>query len=109
MRAALKVMPTIVLCWPMMPEEDVGGMAAEAESSHQYSVIFVAVQQMAAGRQSDTMVSAMEVHRRQRSGSETLHAEKMAATDTYQHLLNASGDQTVDVSTVRSGGAFQLW
>jgi len=36
---ALKVMP-ILLCWLTMSEADVDGMAAEVESSHQYSILF---------------------------------------------------------------------
>ena len=40
MRAALKVMPPVLLCWPMMSEADVGGMAVEVETSWQYSVKF---------------------------------------------------------------------
>ena len=32
--AALKVMPTILLCWLVTSEVDVGGMAVEAEHSH---------------------------------------------------------------------------
>ena len=39
-RAALKVMPPILLCWPMMLEASVGGMAVGVEPSHQYSVTF---------------------------------------------------------------------
>ena len=39
-RAALKVMPPILLCWLTMSEVNVGGMAVEAEPSHQYSIIF---------------------------------------------------------------------
>jgi len=38
MRATEKVMPSILFCWPMMAEADVGGMAVEAEPSHQYSI-----------------------------------------------------------------------
>ena len=38
MRAALKIMPPLVLCWPTMSEVDVGGMAVEAEASHQHSI-----------------------------------------------------------------------
>lgn len=38
MTAALKVMRSILSHWPMTSEADVGGMAVEAESSHQYSV-----------------------------------------------------------------------
>ena len=37
---ALKVMPSILFCWPTMSDVDVGGMAVEAEPSHQYSVTF---------------------------------------------------------------------
>jgi len=33
--AAMKVLPPILLSWPMMSELYVGGMAAEAEPSHQ--------------------------------------------------------------------------
>ena len=40
MRAALKVLPP-VLCWPTVPETDVGGMAAEAEPSHQYPIVLL--------------------------------------------------------------------
>jgi len=39
MRSALKVIPPILLLWPMMSEADGGGMAVEAETSHQCSVI----------------------------------------------------------------------
>jgi len=38
-RAALKVMHSILLCWPMTSEVDVGGTTVEAEPSHQYSII----------------------------------------------------------------------
>ena len=40
MRAALEVMPLILLCWPMPSELDVSSMAAEVEPSHKYSVAF---------------------------------------------------------------------
>ena len=56
---------------------------------------------MAAEGQSGRMAPDVEVHMKQRCGTEFLHAEKMAATDIHQHLLNISGDQTVDVGTVR--------
>ena len=38
--AALKVMPPILLCWPMTSEADVDGMAVEVELSQQYSITF---------------------------------------------------------------------
>ena len=37
-RTAPKVMPPILLCWPVTSEVRVGGMAVEAEPSHQYPV-----------------------------------------------------------------------
>ena len=40
MRAALKIMPPILLCWPATSELDAGDMAVEAEFSHQYSITF---------------------------------------------------------------------
>jgi len=33
--------------------------------------------------------------------TEFIHAEKMAPADIHQHLLNVSGNQTVDMSTER--------
>ena len=56
---------------------------------------------MAAEGQSDSMVSDMEACRKKRGAIEFLHVEKMAPIDIHQHLLNVSGDQIVDVSTVR--------
>jgi len=58
---------------------------------------FVAMQQMAAGRQSDKVLSNMEVYK----VTEFLYVEKMAPTDIHQHLQNAYGVQTVDFSTDR--------
>lgn len=33
-RSALKVMPRMLLCWPVMSETDAGGVVAEFERSH---------------------------------------------------------------------------
>jgi len=33
-------MALILLCWPITSEADGGGMAVEAEPSHQYSITF---------------------------------------------------------------------
>ena len=38
MRAALRVMPPILLCWPTTSEANAGGMAVYTEPSHQYSI-----------------------------------------------------------------------
>ena len=40
MRAAPKVMPPVLLCWPMTSEAGAGGMAVEVEPSCQYSITF---------------------------------------------------------------------
>jgi len=39
MRAALKEMCPILLCWPTMSEADIVGMAVEVEPSHQYPIV----------------------------------------------------------------------
>ena len=39
-RAAPKVMPPSLWCWPTTLEMDVGGMAVKAEPSHRYSIPF---------------------------------------------------------------------
>ena len=61
----------------------------------------VAVWQMAAEEQFDTMVSDVKVQVTQRCGFEFLHKEKMTPTGIHLHLLTIYGDQTMDVSTVR--------
>ena len=40
MKSAWKVMPLMLLCWPMMSEADVGVIAVVAELSHQCSITF---------------------------------------------------------------------
>ena len=40
MRAALKVLPSLLLYWPMTSEADLGGMAAEVEPSRHCSIKF---------------------------------------------------------------------
>ena len=37
-RAALKVVPLILLCWPTTSEVDAGGTAVAVEPSHQYPI-----------------------------------------------------------------------
>lgn len=51
---------------------------------------------MAAEGHSDTKASDMEVHMKQKCGTEFLHVEKMAFTDIHQRLLKVYGNQTVD-------------
>jgi len=56
---------------------------------------------MAAEGHSDKMVSDIEVCMKQKCGTEFLHTEDIAPTGIHQCLLNAYGDQAVDMSTVR--------
>ena len=56
---------------------------------------------MAAEGQPEKMLSAMDVCMKQRCVTEFLHAEKMTSTDIHHCLLSVSGDQTMDMSTVR--------
>ena len=67
LRAALKVMLPILLCWPMMPEAD-GGIA---HFPSQFCYVLL---------QCD-MMSDMEVRMKQRCVTEFLHMEKIAPTE----------------------------
>jgi hypothetical protein len=60
----------------MMLRVGAGGIAVEVESSSQYFVSFVAMQQIAAEEQSGKMESDMEVCTKQRYVIKFLHAEK---------------------------------
>jgi len=59
------------------------------------------MQQMTVEEQSDKLASDMEVHMKQIFVSEFFHVEKIAPIDIHWCLLNADGDQTVNVSRVR--------
>jgi len=63
---------------------------------------FVVVERLAAEGQSDKMMSDM-VRMKQKSIIEFLHflLKTIGPTDIRLYLMNVSGDQTVDVSTVR--------
>jgi len=56
---------------------------------------------MTAEWQSDKMAFDMEMHMKQRCGTELLHVEKMALIEINSCLLNIYEDLTVDMSTVR--------
>ena len=47
------------------------------------------------------MVSDTEMNMLQKCGIEFLHVENTAPTDIHQCLLNAYGDQTVDVTALK--------
>ena len=99
-RAALKVMPPILVCCPTTSEADIGG-TVEVQPFDQYSITFCCPVTEGKKRQLDRMVSDVEVYMKQRCVTEFLHEEKMARTDIHQHLLNMDRDQTVDMNTVK--------
>ena len=95
LRAALKVMPLIVWCWPMSSEADVGGVAVGVEPSHQYSMTCycrVTDGSRGAVRHSG---SDVEVHMKQRCVTELLHVETMSPTDIHRRTRSIEGDQAV--------------
>lgn len=83
MSAVLNVVPPVLLCWPTISEVNVGAVAVEVEPSHQYSVPFGSVQQMATEGQSNRMVSEVEVHMKQRCVTKFLHVEKKMHIDIH--------------------------
>ena len=66
MKAALRVMPPVLLCWPILLEMDVGGTAVEVEPSCQYSIAFFYHATWQKRRQSDKMVSDIVVRMKQK-------------------------------------------
>jgi len=96
MRAALKVMHSMLLCW----------LTIEAESSH--TLHFVAVPERAREGQSDKMASDLEVRLKQKCVTEFLHGGTITPTDIHLCSLSISEDQTAGVSTA-VGSAFQQW
>ena len=83
-KAALKVMPLILLFWLTPSEVDVGSMAVEAEHSTNTLSLVVAMWQMAAEVQSDKMLSDMEIHMKQTCAVEFFRVDKVTPIDT-QH------------------------
>jgi len=79
---------------PTVSESDVGGMAAEVEPSHQYSITCCCHTTDSSRRAADNMATNVEVCMKQSCGTEFLHAEKIALIDIHPPLLNTDGDQT---------------
>ena len=75
-----------------MSEVDVGGMAVEVNLPDTIPLHVVAMWQMAADEQSDTMADDRKVCVKQRCVIEFLHAEKMAPIDIHWCLLNVDED-----------------
>ena len=82
MRAALKVLPPVLWCWPTMAETDVGGTAAEADPSYQYLIMCCCCLRDGGRGHFGRKAADMGV----RDGSEFLSVEKMAPTDIHPRL-----------------------
>jgi hypothetical protein len=89
-------MPSILLCWPITSEADVGGIVVKVESSRQCTVSLVVVRQVAAAEQSIKIASDIEVLTKQRCVIEFLTAEQIAPTDIHRRFLKVYGDDTVE-------------
>jgi len=91
-RAALKVMPFILWCWPTTSEADVGSMVVEIESSNHIPLCSVGVWQTAAEGQPDKMATRESVYE-----AKVCHwIPPQGKNGTYWH-----SSIKVDVSTVR--------
>jgi len=86
MRAALKAMPPISLCWAMT-SEDFGGMASEVEPSHQYSIMLCCHVMDGSRETVCQIVSDREMQMKQRFVIEFLHAEKIPPIDIHVECL----------------------
>ena len=100
MRPAPKVIPPILLCWPMISDTNIGGMAVEVEPSHQYFITFCCCEtdgsRGAVWHNGVWHGSAYEAN---------LSNWIYPCGKSYTHwhsstLAYVYGDQTVDVSTV---------
>ena len=121
-RAAPKVIHSVLLCWPMTLKVDVGGMAVEVESSHEYSLTFcchVADGSRGAAWLKDVLtwkcvwsqgMKFFHAEKMAKCGTEFLHVEKSGthwhSSVLAEHLWwpNSGCEQSEVV-----GGVFQQW
>ena len=104
MRAAKNVMPAILLHWPTVSEADVGGMAVEAEPSHQYSdTCCCRVTDGSRGSLTEWCLTWSAYGAKVVSPSSSMQ-EKMSPIDIHR-WRPSSGCEHSEVT----GGAFQQW
>ena len=107
MRAALKAMPPVLWCWPTVSETEIDGVAVQAEASLQYPVMCCC--RMALWQQIGGLVGQHLAQKCIWSKGVELNSSMRKNTspvDIHWCLLNAYGDHTVDVNTVRVGAVF---
>jgi hypothetical protein len=96
MKAALKLMPPILLCWPTTSKANVVDMAVEVEPSRQYSVKFCC----RATDDSRGVVWQNGISHGSAYETEVCNWIPPCRKNCIQCLLNVYRDQTMDVSTV---------
>ena len=109
-RATRKVTPPILLCQPVTSEADVGGMAVEAETSHQYSITFCCCMTGGSGGaiwQNDiwhgSACEAKGCHWILPWGRNGIHRHSLTLTECLQRPNSECEHREV------MGGAFQRW
>jgi len=95
MSTASKVMTHIWWCWPLAPKEDGCGRTSTFHCICCFLLLLLCERWQL--RCSLTLKHVWK----QRCKNEFLHEEKITPTDIHWRLLNISGGQTVDASTVR--------
>ena len=102
MKVAQKVMPSVLLCWPMTSEADVAVMAVEAQPSHQHSITCCChATDGSRGTVWQNGIRCGSADEAKVSDWVPPCGKKMAPVDVHWCLLNICGDQRVDVSTLR--------
>ena len=110
MKAALKVIPPILLCWPTTSNADVGGMAVEVEPSCQYSITLCCC--VTDGSRGAVWRNGVwqKVNMMQRSVTEFLHVNKKGTcwhSSTLTECLWRTNSGCEHSEVV--GSAFQQW
>ena len=93
----------ILLCWPITSEVDVGGMAEEVESSHQYSITFCCC--VTNGSRGPVWQNGIW----HGSVYEAKGCHWILPADLQWCLLNVYGQSSVCERSEAVGGAFQQW
>jgi len=100
--SAPKVMPAILLCWPIMSEVYAGHMTVEVEPSQWYFITFCnQVTDCSRGAAWQNGIWHGSACKLERCHWIPPCGKKNAPTDIHWCLLNVHEDHTVDVSTVR--------
>jgi len=98
-RGLLWIMPPVLLYWCTTSEADVGGTAVEVEPSYLYSVMCCC--HVTDGSRGAKWYLTWKCEWNRSVGLNSSMKKKMAPVHVHWDLLDVSGDQAVDVGTVR--------